>query len=149
MATGSRQDPYLGFNFKVELDNITSAAFKDCAGLDSATNAVPYREGTDPTNIHRQLPGLSGHGTVKLSRGIAASRELWDWKEAMLQGKADRRSLSIILMDPTNKEERMRWNFRECWPTKWVGPAFDASSDSVAIEAMELVHEGIEVKTWK
>ncbi|MFT3767541.1 MAG: phage tail protein [Minicystis sp.] len=149
MATGTRQDPYLGFNFRVVIDSITSAAFKDASGLDSSTTAVPYREGTDPTNITRQIPGLSAHGNITLSRGIATSKELWAWKENLLKGVADWRSLSIELWDAANKEKKMQWDFREVWPTKWTGPAFDASSDSIAIESLELVHEGIEVKEWK
>jgi phage tail-like protein len=149
MATGTRQDPYLGFNFRVVIDNITSAAFKSAAGLDSSTNAVPYREGSDPSNIVRQIPGLSAHGTITLSRGIATSKELWAWKENLLKGTSDRRSLSIELWDAQNREKKMQWDFRECWPTQWAGPAFDATSDTIAIESLTLVHEGVEVKEWK
>jgi phage tail-like protein len=148
MATGSRTDPYLGFNFRVVIDSITSAAFKDCSGLDASTSAVTYREGTDVSNVPRQLQGLSSHGGIKLSRGIATSQELWAWKENVLKGVADRRSLSIELWDPTNQQKKIQWDFRAVWPTKWTGPSFDATSDAVAIESLELVHEGVEVKVW-
>jgi phage tail-like protein len=148
MATGSRSDPYLGFNFKVEIDNITVGAFKDCSGLDLSTKAVTYRDGTDPTNLQRQLPGLASVGGIKLSRGLASGKELWSWNEKVSKGNIERKPISIVLYDPTNKVEKVRWNFRECWPTKWTGPSFDASSDSVAIESLELVHEGIEAKSW-
>jgi phage tail-like protein len=148
MATGSRTDPYLGYNFRVVIDSITSAAFKDCSGLDSSTSAVTYREGTDLSTVPRQLQGLSSHGTIKLGRGIATNQDLWTWQENVRDGKVDRRSLSIELWDPTNKTKKIQWDFRAVWPTRWTGPSFDATSDAVAIESVELVHEGIDKKIW-
>jgi len=58
MATGSRTDPYSGYNFLVEIDGITQAGFQEVSGLDASTDATDYREGNDPTHT-RKLPGLT------------------------------------------------------------------------------------------
>lgn len=142
-----RTDPFRGYNFKVEIDGITTTAFKECSGLDSSTGVVNYREGTDPTLAQRKLSGLSSFSNVSLRRGITSDHSLWDWRKSIASGDLQRRDLSIILMNDKG-EEQIRWNLQNAWPDKWTGPSFDATSDAVSIEALELTHEGVEVQTW-
>ncbi len=65
MATGDRVDPYLGFNFLVEIDGITRAGFRECSGLDSTQDPVEYREGDDAITPHKQ-PGLNKYSNISL-----------------------------------------------------------------------------------
>lgn len=141
MATGDRNDPFRGYNFKVELDGITRAGFRECSGLDSSQDPIDYREGTDP-RINRKLPGMVKHSNISLKWGITDDRELWDWRQQVMEGGITRKNGSIILLDD-NGEEKVRWNFREGWPTKWTGPTFNATGNEVAIETLEIVHEGL------
>lgn len=142
-----RQDPFLGYNFAVELDGITRMGFKDCSGLDSDTAATTYREGTDANLAQRKLPGLVSYTNIVLGRGITNDHALWDWRKEVMDGTITRRAISIVLRNAKG-EEQIRWNVKECWPVKWSGPSFDATSDAVAIEKLELAHEGIEVQKW-
>jgi phage tail-like protein len=146
MAT-TRVDPYFGYNFAVELDGLTSGGFKTCAGLDSSTTSTKYREGTDPSLAQRELPALLHHSPITLSRGITADRALWDWRFDIAGGKPNRHDISIVLRDDLGVE-RVRWNVKNAWPSKWTGPSFDATSDAVAIETLELTHEGVVVQKW-
>ncbi len=148
MSQTNRTDPYSGYNFAVEIDGITSASFKTCSGLDSSTTAGTYREGTDPTLGQRKLPGLLSFSNITLSRGITTDRTLWDWRSDVASGNLQRRDLSIVLYND-RREEKIRWNVSSAWPTKWSGPSLDATSDAVAIETLELAHEGISVQTWQ
>jgi phage tail-like protein len=59
-------------------------------------------------------------------------------------GKTERKNGSIVLMD-SSSEEKARWNFVNGWPTKWVGPSFNATANEVAVETIEIVHEGIKL----
>ncbi|WP_224245088.1 phage tail protein [Hyalangium gracile] len=142
-----RKDPFGSYNFAVELDGITRMGFKECAGLDSSTGVGKYREGTDPTLAHRQIPGLLSFSTITLKRGVTDDRALWDWREGVMKGTPVRRTISIILRDDTGAE-MIRWNVRNAWPSKWSGPGLDAVADEFAIETLELTHEGIEVQKW-
>jgi len=142
-----RQDPFHSYNFAVELDGITRMGFKDCSGLDSTTDATKYREGTDANLAQRQIPGLLTYSNVMLKRGITSDRALWDWRESIMKGTTVRRTISIVLRD-SKGDEKIRWNIRDCWAVKWAGPTFDATSDAIAIEELELAHEGIEVQKW-
>lgn len=137
--TGKRDDPYRGFNYLVEIDGITQAGFKECSGLETSTDAVDYREGDDPPHV-RKLSSLMKYTPITLKRGITDSDELWKWHETVIAGKTERRNGSIVLMDEAG-EEKLRWNFKNAWPSKWTGPTLDATSNDVAVETFEIMHE--------
>jgi phage tail-like protein len=137
-----RKDPFRGFNFKIEMDGVTKAGFRECSGLDASTDPVDYREGQEKGNIARKLTGLNKHANIVLKRGVTDDHSLWDWRKKVIDGKTDRQHGSIVLCDEAG-EEKVRWNFVEGWPTKWTGPSFNATSNEVAIETLEIVHEGL------
>jgi phage tail-like protein len=144
MPTGQRMDPYGGYNFKIEWDGMIQAGFKTCSGLDTSQDAGTYREGTDKGLEQRKLPGLITSANITMARGITDNAELWQWRHLVMQGKvADaRKNVSIVLMDDEGTE-KVRWNLRNAWPTKWTGPSFDATSSEVALETLEIAHEGL------
>jgi phage tail-like protein len=142
-----RVDPFGGYNFRVEIDGITRAGFKSCSGLEISQNAGTYREGSDRSLIVRKIPGLVTTSDVTLARGITNDSELWQWRKKLGSGTVDRRNMSIVLVDDTGKDV-IRWNLRNCWPTKWTGPTLEATSDELAIETLVIAHEGLEVDTW-
>jgi phage tail-like protein len=143
----TRTDPYNGYNFSVEIDGISAAGFKSVSGLDATVATVTYREGTDVGLNSRPLPGLVTYSNIVLSRGITLDRSLWDWHSGIVNGTLTRKNVSVVLLDNTGTE-KIRWNLANCWPTKWSGANLDASSDAIAIETLELAHEGIEVQKW-
>lgn len=143
----NRKDPYFGYNFAVELDGITRMGFQGCTGLDSSTTSTPYREGTDTSLAQRQLPALLSFSAITLTRGITDDHALWDWRNDIASGKGTRHDISIVLRNDTG-DEKIRWNLKNAFPTKWSGPSFDATGEAVAIETLELTHEGVDVQKW-
>ena len=143
MPVGDRKDPYRAFNFLVELEGITRAGFREASGLDTSSDPVEYREGGEAITP-RKLPGLIKYSNISLKWGMTDDRELWDWHNKVLQGKVERKNGSIILLDEAGAE-KLRWNFRNAWPSKWSGPSFNATGNDVAIESLEIVHEGVEL----
>jgi len=141
MPTGDRKDPYRSFRFSVEYDGITRAGFRECSGLDSSQDPVEYREGDDDPTA-RKLPGLVKYSNITLKRGLTDDVDFQNWRQDAVDGKVQRRNGSIILRDTTGAEV-CRWNFREAWPSKWTGPSFNATGNEVAIETLELAHEGV------
>jgi phage tail-like protein len=140
-------DPFAGYNFRVEIDGIERAGFKECSGLETSQEPGAYREGTDVSLGMRKLPGLVSSSNITLSRGVTTDSALWEWRQRLMKGEADRRNMSIILMDD-QRNDVIRWNLRNCWPVRWSGPALDATADEVAIETLEITHEGLEVDQW-
>jgi phage tail-like protein len=144
----ARLDPYVGYNFSVELDGVTRAGFRECSGLESTQNATEYREGTDKNLGVRKLPGLNTQSDITLSRGITNDSKLWEWRQKAMKGAVERHDISITLLDDVGNP-RVTWNLFECWPRTWTGPSLNATSDEVAIEQLTLAYERIEVDQWR
>ena len=141
MATGDRKDPLRAFHFLVEIDGIARAGFRECSGLDSTQDVIEYREGNDG-GTSRKLPGLVHTTNITLKRGLTDDLQLWEWREKAARGKVERKNGSIIILDESGAE-KLRWNFVNAWPTKWTGPTLNAAGNELAIESLELAHEGL------
>jgi phage tail-like protein len=142
MPTAARTDPYRGYNFKLEIDGIQKGGFRECSGVDATSDPVEYREGDEKVYTTRKLPGLVKYSNIVLKWGITDDQSLWDWRKKTIDGKTERKNGSVVLMNEAG-EEKLRWNFVNGWPTKWTGPSFNATSNDVGIETLEIAHEGI------
>src|SRR3954469_5574176 len=114
---GTRQDPYGNFNFLVEIDGITRAAFHEASGFDSNIDVIEHREGGDATTP-RKLPGMTKHANIVLKYGVTDDAQLFQWHADVVKGNVQRKNGSIIVLDNAGTE-RVRWNFFNAWPAKW------------------------------
>lgn len=146
MAT-KRLDPYNGYNFTVEVGGVQIAGFRSVSGLETTISSLTYREGGDASLSQRPMPGMVTYSNITLSRGVTSDRTLFDWHQGFVQGAGTKQNVSIILCDNA-RNPKIRWNLSKCWPTRWTGPSLDATGDAIAIESLELAHEGIEVDSW-
>ena len=143
-ATGSRTDPYLGSHFFVEIDGIDHGGFTEVAGLQAETEVTEYAEGGNNAFVHK-LAGRTKYGNLTLKWGVTDSAALWEWYLDVTRGTVERKDVSVVLYNSVQEEVR-RWNLREAYPCKWIGPAFTATAPAVAIETLEIAHHGFEVE---
>jgi phage tail-like protein len=143
-ATGDRDDPFASFNFLVVIDGVTTAGFSECSGITMETDPIEYRTGKEDTTV-RKLPGLKKFGNITLKRGFTKDKGLWEWRKKVLDGKTERQSGSVTLLNEA-RQPSVRWNFREAWPRKLDGPSFNAKNNEVAIETLEIVVEYVDVE---
>ena len=136
-----RRDPYRAHSFRLEIDGIERGGFRECSGLESANAPIDYREGDDAPTLQR-IPGLASYTPITLRWGSSDDTDLFDWRNDVAEGRVERRNGSVVLLDETGNERR-RWNFVSAWPSRWTGPSFNATGNEVAIEALEITHEGI------
>ena len=136
--------PYGQFNFSVEIDGITVAGFSEVSGLTTDTNIIEYREGNEQQGTVRKLPGLMKYNNIVLKRGWTDSKALWEWRKKVIDGTTERKGGSIVLFDEA-RQPALTWNFREGWPSKWEGPALNGKTSEVALETLEIAHEGLEL----
>jgi phage tail-like protein len=137
-----RDDPYKAFNFRVEIDGVSLAAFSEVGGLESETAVIEYRVGGEPRTV-RKLPGLTRYANIVLRRGITQDAELWSWRQNVIVGTADRRNGAIVLLDDEGNEV-VRWNFIQGWICKWEGPTLNARDNEVAFETIAIAIEGLD-----
>lgn len=138
------RDPYGAFNFIVELDGSPVAAFTEVSGLEYEVQAIEYRDGNDVAPTVRKMPGLVKYANVTLKRGVTADVEFWNWVVQPLNGPIEKRSGLIAILGEDH-EPVARWQFINGWPCKYVGPHLSAGSSEVAIETVEICHEGLRI----
>jgi len=104
------------------------------------------REGGQNEFVHR-LPGRVEYGNLVLKRGYATTNELMDWCLSVLNRRQiQRRDVTVALMSLDNSQRLFQWTFLGAYPVKWSGPSFKAGEAAIAIETLELAHQGLQVR---
>jgi phage tail-like protein len=144
MATTTRKDPLPVFCFRVQLDNLTDNAdgfFKSVSGLKFETEVVPVSAG-GANDTTFQLPGATKWSNLVFKQGFTNSSALMTWRQQWLQGQMTRTDGTILQLD-TALKVAAKWKFKRGWPCKWEISEFDASKSELAIETLEIAHEGL------
>ena len=152
--TAERFDAYPSSKFGVigvEINGVVVAEFTEVSGLEAEVEVFEYIEGGNNLFTYK-LPGRVKFPNVSLKHGITDSTDLWDWFEMIVYRKGEenrepveRKNITIVQYDESVKERR-RWNLTNAYPVKWTGPSFKADDNTVAIEAIELAHQGLSMQ---
>ena len=140
----ANKDPYQNFRFRLEIDGIQQAGFREVTLPDSTQDVIEYREGDD-TPTPRKLSGLVKYGNISLKWGMTTSLEVYEWRKAIegTGAKDNRKNIAVILVDEKG-EDKGRWQFTRAWPMKYDAPDFNATGNDIAIESLDIAHEGME-----
>ena len=142
-STKTQGDFNLASRFSVELDGIMIGGIHTVEGLEFEHEIVEYHDGDDGTTHFR--PGRQKPGRVKLTKDFSSTKEFFNWRQAVVTGKVDRKSMSIVIHNDAG-EESMRYNLFECWPTKYQGPSLNARNSAHATESIEIAFETMDMK---
>ncbi|MEQ9363916.1 MAG: phage tail protein [Leptospirales bacterium] len=139
--TGVRVDPYMAYNFHLEIDGLIVGGFEDVSGLSITTSVKKYREGgrNDSELVFAEYTSFPD---LVLSRGLSDVDQLYGWYYDVTQGKVKRKSGTIYLLDDEGIPVTW-WDFTDAFPVKWEGPALSAKTSAIATEKLTLVHEGL------
>ncbi|WP_296382177.1 phage tail protein [Winogradskyella sp.] len=146
---GEAQDavwPLPKFYFSVSIgsqDNTVS--FQEVSGLDTETEVIEYRHGDSKTFSTIKMPGIAKFGNVTLRKGIFVNdNNFWKWYDAIKMNTIKRETVVIKLLDETGAPT-MTWTLTNAWPTKITGTDMKSDGNEVAVETLELVHEGLTI----
>ena len=147
MSTNTRPTPYGAFNFEVSFGNDSFGGFSDVSGLNTEFTMAEYREGADPTNHVRKVPGVYKTGDVTLKRGIVSSQKLWEWVEAVRKtGVKGRKDFVVIRLMDEARNPVQSWKLLNVTPMKFNGPTLAAKGGGdVAMEELVLSAEDIQM----
>jgi phage tail-like protein len=129
----------------LEIDGITEGIFQSVDGLNSETEIIEHRHtGPKGNLIINKIPGALKWGNITFKRGITDDKKLQDWRKKIEDGQieANRKNGTITLYSPDLKPVA-KYTFVKGWPTKWNASTLDASKNEMAIETMEIAHEGL------
>jgi phage tail-like protein len=156
-----RKDPVGNYNFYVRLLDASEllvgaiaslfgahphvdAGFSECRGLEGTLQTQDYAEGGLNDRV-RHFPTRMSWSNVVLQRGVGLSSDLWDWYFSYIRGEGRRRDGMVVLTNDTG-DTVMVWKWRRGLPVKWSGPTLQGKGNEVAIETLEIQHEGLEVQ---
>ncbi len=134
-------DPYMSYNFAVEIGGVVLGGFSEVSGLSSEINLESYEEGGLNNYVHK-FPKHTTYPNLVLSRGLVNIDLFYIWYQATSQGLIQQLNGTILLLN-SQRIPVMWWTFKKAYPVKWEGPQFNASNDDIAVERIELVHQGI------
>ena len=135
-------DPYRSYNFQLQIRGVVEGHFTQCSNMTIEVDAISYREGGMQQIVHR-LPGQVKYGDVTLRYGLTNSSDLFDWMMSAVNGKVERKTVAIVLLDADGVGEKLRWSLSNAWPSAWRAAPLDALGREVAIEELTLVYEAI------
>jgi phage tail-like protein len=144
-VTGKRAQHYALHHFSVELEieGLVEAIFTEVTGLQAEIEEFTYTEGGVNDMVHH-LPVRVKFPHLILKRGMTESGGLWKWYKKTMQGEVDRKNISVFLHGPDGSKVH-QWNFQNAFPVKWSGPDLKADGNAVAIESLEIAHNGMEI----
>lgn len=125
--------------------NYKVAGFSECTGLDATVEVFEIKEGGLNDHVHK-FPTRASHGNITLKHGVIyLYDDLWTWHHAFVTGRGKRKDGVIVLMDEARQPAKV-WKFKRGIPMKWSGPALNAQQSNVAIESLEIAHEGLDLE---
>ena len=133
-------DPVAELRFKVDLPGVNIGRFRECTGISVEVETKDYMEGGSNDFVHK-LPTRVKYPNIVLKRGVTHEDALlkWFWDSSRA---VQRKEMTITLLGPGNKPVRS-WAFLNAYPVKWTGPNLNASSNQIATESLEVVHNGL------
>lgn len=136
--------PLPKFYFEVKWDgNVMS--FQEVSGLEVESEKIEYRAGDSPVHSKINMPGLKKYGNITMKKGtFVKDNKFWDWFNQIKQNTIKRIPLTISLLDESGAPT-MVWSVTNAWPTKITGTDLKADDNDVAVETIEIAHEGITI----
>lgn len=138
--------PLPKFYFKVTWDGKTMS-FQEVSGLETETQIIEYRHGDNPVFSTIKMPGIAKSGNITMKKGVfTGDNKFWDWYSQIKLNTIKRVPVVVSLCNESGDPE-MTWTLNNCWPTKITGTDLKSDANEVAIESIEIVHEGITIAT--
>lgn len=134
--------PYRNFRFRLEIDGLDAGSFSEVSGFDATIDVVEYRAGDDPAIIPTKLPGLIKYGNITLKWGSSETMVLYDWLIDITEGTIEKKTVTLTALDEEGSPAAS-WRCINAWPVKYTAPDFNGTSSEVAVETIELAHEGL------
>lgn len=138
--------PVSAFHYQVE-SGMTRIGFTEVTGLNVELQTIDYREGSSLDYQVSKMPGIPQYSNITLKRGVFRSdNEFFQWLNTVKMNNIERRDITISLLNEEH-EPVMVWKVREAFPCKVEGPSLNSTGNDVAVESIELCHEGLIIET--
>lgn len=136
--------PLPKFHFQVEWGG-SKIGFTEVSGLDVEREVIEYREGSSKEYSKLKMPGLTKFSNITLKKGsFEKDNDFYEWWSSLKLESVDRRDITISLLNEDH-EPVITWKVKNAWPSKVTPTDLKSDDNSIAIETMELIHEGLTI----
>lgn len=137
--------PLPKFYFSVDIGDQQDLPFQEVAGLDTEAQVIEYRAGNNPDFSTIKMPGMKKTSNVTLKKGVFVNdNKFWDWYSKIKMNTIERVTVTIKLLDEGG-DPTMTWTLANAFPTKITGTDLKSDSNEVAVETLEIAHEGLTI----
>lgn len=145
---GEAQDknwPLPKFYFMVDWGSTTNIPFQEVSGLEIQAEALEYRHGNSPVFSKINMPGMVKNNNITMKKGVFANdNSFWDWYAKIKMNTIERQNVVIKLLDEGGNPT-MTWTLNNAWPTKISSTDLKSDANEVAVESIEIMHEGLTI----
>lgn len=142
-VTSDLEWPLPKFHFHVDWGNGPTVTFQEVSGLEIEAEPIEYRSGNSPIFSVIKMPGLQKFSNITMKKGVFKSdNKFWDWFSQINMNTIARTLVTIQLLDEQGAPI-MVWTLKNAWPTKITGTDLNSTGNEVAVETIEIVHEGL------
>ena len=121
--------------------------FKEVSGLNIQIDAIEYRDGANPESHPIKMPGRLHYSNIVLKRGIVPNdNDFFAWINTIRLNTVERRDIVVQLLNHDHTPI-VTWKIRNAFPVRYSGPVLSASASDVAMEELELAHDGLSVES--
>ena len=137
--------PLPSFHFSVDLGG-TIINCSEVSGLDIELDVIEYRDGNSQTFSKQKMSGLRKSGDVSVKKGVFKDdKQYYTWFNAVQMNVPERKDVTISLLDEAHSPV-MTWKLLNAWPKKISSPSMKSDSSEVAVESIEIAHEGCTIE---
>jgi phage tail-like protein len=137
--------PLPKFYFMVDWGDTTNIPFQEVSGLNIEAQPISYRHGNSPVFSEINMPGIVKNSNVTMKKGVFANdNSFWDWYNKIKMNTIQRQNVVIRLLDEGGNPT-MTWTLKNAWPTKISSTDLKSDANEVAVESIEIMHEGLTI----
>jgi phage tail-like protein len=139
--------PVPKFRFSVDWGDVQkNISFQEVSGLETETQIIEYRHTNSPQFSTVEMPGIAKYGNVTMKRGVFSNDSLfWKWYDQIKMNTAKQQTVIINLLDEKGGVV-VTWTLNNAWPTKITSTDLKSDGNEVAVDTIEIAHQGLTVK---
>ncbi len=135
------------FHYVVVIDGMDPVAFSEVSGLSMENKPITYKDGESCVQGAKHMPGMTEPAKVTLKKGIVkGNSQLYDWMSSVRVTTVDKKNLTASLMDEKGETPLVTWKINNSFPTKMDASSFNATSNEIAVETLELMADDIKIE---
>ncbi len=137
--------PLPKFHFEAEWGGVRIGA-NEITGLEVETQVIEYRDCASPEYSMQKIPGMQKYSNVTMKRAVFASdNDYFAWWNTVALNTVEKRNVTISLLNEAH-EPVVVWKIKNAWPAKITSTDLKSDGNELAIEAIELAHDGLTIQ---